>query len=112
MGGPILQSTLDELGAAFRRRGITEEEGAAYFKSNVDKALPPESHRKVFRPTTASRLADRTPRCKPAQATRLTPGGAGQRAHAASGPGPPTPNGRAYRLWRKIFSTSSVVSLW
>lgn len=24
----------------------------------------------------------------------------------------PAPNGRAYRLWRKIFSTSSVVSLW
>ena len=39
-------------------------------------------------------------------------GGAGRRAHAASDPGPPTPNGRAYRLWRKIFSTSSVVSLW
>lgn len=24
----------------------------------------------------------------------------------------PAPNGRAYRLLRKIFSTSSVVSLW
>lgn len=43
---------------------------------------------------------------------RNAPGGAGRLAHAASDPGPPTPNGRAYRLWRKIFSTSSVVSLW
>jgi hypothetical protein len=98
MGGPILQSTLNELGAAFRHRRITEEEGAGYFKSNIDETLLPESHRKVFRPTAASRLADRMPRCKPAQAARLTPGRAGRLAQAASDPGPPTPNDRPQTL--------------
>jgi ATP-dependent DNA helicase RecG len=39
MDSPILRSTLDEFYITFRRRSMTEAEGAGYSRGNVEEAV-------------------------------------------------------------------------